>query len=85
VDRAREAWSIVLPLGSIEDGDALVRLVYARAIHAAGDVAGGRAAILAARDLLLARADKVTDPRLRSSFLSAVPENALTLELAMKW
>ena len=65
-----------------DDGDALIRVVYAEALDAAGDHEGARAAGKAAREDLLARAEKITDPTLRKSFLSGVPEHARTLALA---
>jgi hypothetical protein len=61
------------------------RLVHAEALYASGAVSAARAAISAARDLLLARAIKIEDPAVRRSFLENVPENARTQELAAKW
>ncbi|APR78317.1 Adenylate cyclase [Minicystis rosea] len=78
---AREALAIVDELGSIEDGEALVRLVHVEALAASGDrEAFSRAATLARRRLL-ARAARIGDPAWRERFLTAVPENAQTLVL----
>jgi hypothetical protein len=63
----------------------LARLVYARALHAAGDEAGARMAIGRARDRLLARAQLIGDAGWRASFLQNVAANARTLELAGEW
>ena len=84
LDAAREAIELLDELGTIEEGEALVRLVYAEALHASGD---GRAAsaILAARAHLLERAAKIRDPILRRSFLERVPENARTVARAREW
>jgi eukaryotic-like serine/threonine-protein kinase len=81
---AREAIELLHALGTIEEGEALVRLVYAEALHASGD---GRAAsaILAARAHLLERAAKIRDPILRRSFLERVPENARTVARSREW
>ena len=65
-----------------DDGDALTRVVYAEALDAVGDRGGARAAVAMARDDLLARAERITDSRLRQSFLERVPEHARTMKLA---
>jgi tetratricopeptide (TPR) repeat protein len=64
---------------------AVVHLVHAEALHAAGHEARARAAIAGARDHLLAIAAKVLDPVYRKSFLEDVPENARTFALARAW
>ncbi len=84
VAAAREAKRILDEIGGVDEGDTLLRLVYARALDASGDVAGARDAIVDARTRLLDRAAKITDPALRSSFVERVPENAATLALATR-
>jgi hypothetical protein len=74
-----------LELAPVEEGEALVRLVHALALDAAGDRAAAAAALAAARARLHARAALVADPALRASFLQEVPENARTLALAREW
>ncbi|XXY50110.1 hypothetical protein WME91_03035 [Sorangium sp. So ce269] len=81
---AGEAMSMLESLGTVEEGESLVRLAQAESLAANGDVAGARAAIFAARDRLLARAATVGDPALRELFL-ARRENARTLALAERW
>ena len=66
----------------IEAGESLVRLVYAEALRATGDEAGARDAIREAEARLRERAAKIQDPAYRESFLTGVPENARTIELA---
>jgi tetratricopeptide (TPR) repeat protein len=61
-----------------------VRLMYAEALHAAGNP-DALAAIEKARDRLLRRADQIQKPERRESFLTLVPENARTLRLAAEW
>ncbi|WP_437785761.1 serine/threonine-protein kinase [Sorangium sp. So ce1097] len=73
---ARAAYGELAALGSLEEGEALVRLAYAEALAASG-AHGEAAAVLAeARERLLARAERIADPRRRERFLTAVPENA---------
>ncbi len=61
------------------------RLVHADALHATGDIAGAARAIAAARDHILAQANKISDEAVKKSFLELVPENRRTLELAAEW
>jgi tetratricopeptide (TPR) repeat protein len=79
---AREAFATLELLGMIEEGESLVRLVHAEALRAAGLTAEFTGAIGSARDLLLAKAEKISDPEWRRRFLTAVPDNARTLALA---
>jgi tetratricopeptide (TPR) repeat protein len=85
LERAREAKSILDAAGSIEEGDALVRLTLAEAMSAAGRDVDARDSISDARERLLARAEKILDPSLRRSFLERVPENARTIARAAEW
>jgi hypothetical protein len=62
-----------------------VRLVLAKAQHAAGLDKAARRTIEAARERLLSRAQKILDADLRKSFLERVPEHARTLSLARQW
>ena len=82
---AEQAMSILTSLDGIEEGESLIRVVYAEALAAAGDHGSARAAIVEARERLLARAAKIVDPALRESFLARVPENARTLARAREW
>ncbi len=67
---------------AVYEGEATVRLVYAEAQRAAGDEAAARATLLAARDRLIERAERIRQPAWRSSFLENVPDHARTIELA---
>ena len=82
---AREASTLLEALGTIEEGESLVRLVYAEALAANGREREYGMAILAARDHLLARAARISDPVWRERFLTKVPDNARTLTLAETW
>ncbi|APR84843.1 Adenylate cyclase [Minicystis rosea] len=79
---AEEAFTVLFDLGGIEEGEALVRLAYAEALAATHREREARAVLLEARERLLERADRISDPSLREGFLRGVPENARTLELA---
>jgi tetratricopeptide (TPR) repeat protein len=85
LDAARDANELLASLGGIDEGEALVRLVYAQALAHTGHQGAAGEAITFARDRLLARAAKIHDPAQRATFLERVPDNALTLELAGKW
>jgi hypothetical protein len=61
------------------------RLVHAQALRSTGDVPGSLRAIAAARDRILAQADKIDDPIVRAAFLGNVYENRRTLELCEAW
>lgn len=78
---AEEALEISLVM-SIEDGEALIDLVYAEALLAAGRSPEVPAALVRARARLLSRAAKISDPTWREGFLTRVPENARILALA---
>jgi tetratricopeptide (TPR) repeat protein len=79
---AGEAKRIVDTLKGVEEGEALIQLVYAEALHRAGKDEAARAVAGAARARILSRADKIQNPSQRQSFLEVVPENAQTLALA---
>ncbi len=85
LDAAREAMEQLGGLGSIDEGETLIRLMYAESLSAAGNRHAARAAILAARARLFERANRITDDHWRDSFLENIPDNARTLELAHAW
>jgi tetratricopeptide (TPR) repeat protein len=84
LESAREAHAELQSLGSLEEGEALVRLAYAEALAANGAGAESAEVLAAAREHLLSRAAKISDPTWRERFLSHVPENARTLALAAR-
>jgi tetratricopeptide (TPR) repeat protein len=79
---AKEAYVQLESLGSLEEGEAAVRLVYAETLAARGARQEFAMAIVEARARLLSRAAKISDPMWRERFLTGVPENARTLELS---
>lgn len=82
---AQDAMAVLDRLEGVEEGEALIRVVYASALHATNNRAKALAAIAEARSRLLARAGKIGDPRWSRSFLENVPENARTMHLAVQW
>ncbi|WP_437285717.1 serine/threonine-protein kinase [Sorangium sp. So ce406] len=69
----------------LEEEGFLVRLVHAEALAAVGQAAEARGAIALARNGLLVRAGRISDPAWRERFLRDVPDNARILALARGW
>ncbi|WP_437316637.1 serine/threonine-protein kinase [Sorangium sp. So ce385] len=82
---ARRAAEIMKEIGQLEEGEALVRAVFAEALWAAGDREGARAALAEAEARLGERAGKIADPAWRASFVERVPEHARTAALRGAW
>jgi tetratricopeptide (TPR) repeat protein len=62
-----------------DEGESLVRLVYAEALAAVGHTSEAERAFAAAREHLLTQAARISDPVWRESFLTRVPDNAAIL------
>lgn len=77
---AQEAFEYLTVRGNVEEGEALVRLVFADALRAVGHRERADQAFGEARRHLLFRAGRIQDTRLRDSFLTRVPEHAATLD-----
>jgi hypothetical protein len=85
-DAAREsAAAAELVDAGAEDGETLIRLTHAEALHASGNEEGAKRVIGVARDRLMARAARIRDAAYRESFLERVAESAETLRLARVW
>jgi tetratricopeptide (TPR) repeat protein len=82
---ATRAKDLLDSLGTVEEGDALIRLVFAESLHATGDIDGARAALSSAHAAILRDAQQIRDDDLRQSFLNNVPEHARILELSRAW
>jgi tetratricopeptide (TPR) repeat protein len=82
---AREVLARVVASHRAEDGEMLARITSVEALHRTGRPEDARAALAIARDVLLARADRIEDPDYRESFLSAVAVHARILALAAEW
>lgn len=85
LDASRQGMAILNELGLIENGEGILRLAHAEALHANGHHDEARAAIQEASARLLARAERIADPARRRSFLERIPEHARTLELQRQW
>ena len=85
LDAATEALQLLESIGGVDEGESLIRLVYAEALRACGQPRKAKRAIAAAHTRLLDRAKRISRPAWRQSFLHRVPENARTLELAQAW
>jgi tetratricopeptide (TPR) repeat protein len=79
---AEEAHAELQRAGTLEEGEALVRLVYAEALEAAGRLRDAGEARASARTWLLERAARISDPAWRERFLTQVPDHAAILATA---
>jgi tetratricopeptide (TPR) repeat protein len=84
-DTAARAMAIIDDIGAIDAGDALVRLTFAEALFAAGELEQAKERIRAAKDRLLSRAKLIEDETTRNAFLKRIPEHAATLDRAREW
>jgi serine/threonine protein kinase/tetratricopeptide (TPR) repeat protein len=84
LESAKGAMEILRSLGGLEEGETLVRLTLAEALHETGDPES-RTIIAEAKSALLARAKNISGEAFRKSFLERVEENAETLALAAEW
>jgi tetratricopeptide (TPR) repeat protein len=75
---SHQAMNVLDSLGAIEEGEASVRLTRAQVLRAAGRDEEAFCALEAARERLVARADRIHDPAWRRSFLANVPEHQST-------
>jgi tetratricopeptide (TPR) repeat protein len=85
LEHATAAMTELDALGGIEEGEAFVRLVHAKALAASGAAVNAAIALSASRDRLLARAGNIADASQRGRFLHAIPENRETLALSEAW
>jgi serine/threonine protein kinase/tetratricopeptide (TPR) repeat protein len=80
--KAREAMEILASLEGVEEGEALIRLVYILALESTGERDEAAARIVEAQQRLHERSQRISDPRWKRSFLENVPENAATMALS---
>jgi tetratricopeptide (TPR) repeat protein len=79
---ASQAMEVLASVGGVAEDEARIRLVYAIALDAMGHARNAKEAFDAAKDRLLARADRISDLKWRGSFLKRVREHERTLALA---
>ena len=82
---ARAGMALLRAAGSLDAGEALLRLTHAEALHALGDAAQARDAMAAAYAWVVRKAELIEDPAWRRSFLDRVAENRRILALARAW
>ncbi|MBV8762950.1 MAG: protein kinase [Deltaproteobacteria bacterium] len=85
LDEATQAMALMDTHGRPEEGEMLVRLAHARALHATGDTTTALAAITDLEQRITAAAARIGDPELSRSFVEDVPEHALARSLARAW
>jgi tetratricopeptide (TPR) repeat protein len=85
LEAASEAVRIFKEGGGLAEGESLIRIAYAEALEAVGRHDAAVVAVREARDRLLERADRITNPEWRRCFLQKVRENARTLARAGEW
>ncbi len=66
----------------LDENESKLRLVFAEALLGAGRAEEARCALAEAKAVLLARAEKIADANVRSSFMTSVAEHARILELS---
>jgi tetratricopeptide (TPR) repeat protein len=76
---ATEALALTEELGTVEEGDAVVRLAHVEALSALGRTNDAAEARRLAREQLLSRAARITDPERRARFLADIPDHARTM------
>lgn len=82
---AKKANELLESVGAIEEGEGLVRLVLAEALHANENKDEAIDAIQTARDRVYQRAARIKDLDWRTSFVDKVPEHRKTIDLAIAW
>jgi tetratricopeptide (TPR) repeat protein len=69
----------------VEEGEELVRLAYAEALHAAGEPDRAALALGRALDRLRTRSASISNPTWRGSFVAGNPEHSATVHLGLAW
>jgi len=79
---ALAAMDLLEATGSVDEGEAFVRLVHVRALRRSGEVERARRALDEAERRIVECANKISEHGLRASFLDYVPDNRAILDLA---
>ena len=83
LEAAEHGMQILESIGELDEGEALLRLAHAEALHANGHVERAKTAIASARERVLERAGSIASERGRQEFLERIIENRQTL--AIEW
>jgi eukaryotic-like serine/threonine-protein kinase len=84
LEHARAGRALLTEVGVLEEGEGLIRLVLAQALHAAGKVDEARATLMDAANEVRRKAASITDADVQLLFL-AIPEHIQTFELEKEW
>jgi serine/threonine protein kinase/tetratricopeptide (TPR) repeat protein len=79
---AREAFSQLELIGRVQDGEAVIRLVFAECLIASSEVETAKQVIEKSVKRLRIQVASIHNPEWRRSFLTRIPEHARTLEIA---
>jgi len=82
LEAAAAGMKLTSSLRGMEEGETLLRLVYAEALALTGQTEAAREAFAFAKRRLLERAGRIKDPALAESFCRNVPESVRTFALA---
>lgn len=82
---AKEAYCKLEHMGYVEDGELLIRLIWAEVLAAQGEAESALRVLAHAHEKLIARAELIKTSDFRKSFLSRIPEHARILQLAQRW
>jgi tetratricopeptide (TPR) repeat protein len=85
LETAARAHALLEELGSVDEGEIAIRLVYAETLDASGKRDEARRVLAKAKEQVLDRASKISEQEWRDAFLQRVPENAKALGLAEAW
>jgi hypothetical protein len=85
LEAAQASMDILDAAGVIQDGEALLRLAHAEALHATGDHERGHQVMSEAHAWLCRQAEQIENPVWRQSFLDRVAEHRRIAELARAW
>lgn len=79
-EQAKRAVDTLEQLDGVEEGEALIRVVYVMALDATARPRSAAERLAGAQKRLLDRMDRILDPELQKCFRENVPEHALTFE-----
>ncbi|MFO0614966.1 MAG: serine/threonine-protein kinase [Polyangiaceae bacterium] len=82
LESSREALRLLAVNGGAGEGESLLRLTHARALHKSGNLEEASVRIRQARHRIIALAERLGDPRHKQCFLDQVPENVRILKLS---
>jgi tetratricopeptide (TPR) repeat protein len=85
LEYATTASQLLEAAGSVDDGEAWIRLALVECLHATGDDPGARAALSLALARIQEQAEKIPISAWRHAFWHRIPDHARILELGRQW